>query len=107
MESTTHHVVPTRNYVTIFLILMVLTATTVAVTFVDLGPLNLIIALAIAVTKATLVVLFFMHVKYSSALTKLFIISALIMCGILVLLTGADYISRNWLPQPEQWEANQ
>ena len=63
------HVVPTRVYYLIFAILMVCTALTVGIAFVDLGPLNIVAALAIAVFKATLVVLFFMHVKYSTRLT--------------------------------------
>ena len=60
---------------------MVLTVITVAVAFVDLGNLNVVVALAVAVLKATLVVLFFMHVKYSPTLTKLVVISSIVWLG--------------------------
>ena len=60
------HIVPLRTYYLIFLTLIVCTAITVAVAFVDLGPMNVVVAMTIAVLKATLVVLFFMHVKYST-----------------------------------------
>jgi cytochrome c oxidase subunit 4 len=63
------HVVPVRVYLVVFAILLALTALTTWVAFVDLGRLNVVIMLAIAVVKATLVVLFFMHVRYSSGLT--------------------------------------
>ena len=63
------HIVPTRVYYIIFLMLMVCTGLTVWVSYFDLGPLNTIVALAIAIFKAVLVVLFFMHVKYSLKLT--------------------------------------
>ena len=68
MQGATH-LVPIRIYLTIFAILMVLTAVTVSVSFLDLGPFNTVVALVIAVTKAVLVVLFFMHARYSSRLT--------------------------------------
>ena len=63
-ENAQHHVVPTKIYYAIFATLMVLTGVTVAVAYVDLGPLNTVVALAIACFKALIVVLFFMHVKY-------------------------------------------
>ena len=66
-----HHIVSPKVYATILLALLVGTALTVWASYIDLGILNPIIALGIACTKATLVVLFFMHVKYSSKLTKL------------------------------------
>ena len=63
------HIVPTRVYYTIFVLLMICTALTVSIAYFDLGPLNTIMALAIAMFKAVLVVLFFMHVKYATRLT--------------------------------------
>jgi cytochrome c oxidase subunit 4 len=75
---------------------MVGTALTVWVSFIDLGVWNPVIALAIACTKATLVVLFFMHVKYSTKLTKLTVISGLFTFMALIGMTLADYISRAW-----------
>ena len=65
------HVVPVRVYLVVFAILLVLTAVTTWVAFIDLGRLNVVIMLVIAVVKATLVVLFFMHVRYSTRLTWL------------------------------------
>jgi len=94
------HISPKSSYYTIFGSLMVLTAVTVSVAFLNLGVLNFPVALSIAILKATLVILFFMHVKYSSKLTKL-------ICGVsfffLVLLFGltmTDYLSRGWFVAP-------
>jgi cytochrome c oxidase subunit 4 len=88
------HISPKSTYYAIFGALMVLTAVTVAVAFVNLGALNFPVALAIAITKATLVVLFFMHVKYSSQLTKLFVGMAFFFLFVLFGLTLTDYLSR-------------
>jgi cytochrome c oxidase subunit IV len=90
------HVVPTRVYYLIFGILMVCTALTVAIAFVDLGPLNIVAALAIAVFKATLVVLFFMHVKYSTRLTWAVVVGSVFWLAILIVLTMGDYLTRPW-----------
>ena len=89
-------VVPKRVYYTIFGILMLCTYLTVQIAFFDLGVFNIVAALAIAVFKATLVVLFFMHVKYGSRLTKLIVGAAFFFLGILLSLTMADYLSRGW-----------
>ena len=88
------HVAPKSTYIAIFATLMVLTAVTVGVAFVNLGIFNPVVALAIAVFKATLVVLFFMHVKYSSRLTKLTVATALFFLAILMLETMMDYATR-------------
>jgi cytochrome c oxidase subunit 4 len=99
-----NHIVPLRVYFTIFAALMVLTAVTVWVAFMDLGtiwgPLNSVIALSIATLKATLVVLFFMHVRYSSRLTALAIAAGLFWLAIFIALTMNDYLSRAWLSTP-------
>jgi cytochrome c oxidase subunit 4 len=94
------HISPKSLYYTIFGALMVLTAVTVLAAFVNLGNLNFPIALGIATVKATLVVLFFMHVKYSSRMTKLVIMCSLFFLTILLLETLVDYASRGWLPGP-------
>ena len=94
------HVSPLKVYIGIFLTLMVLTAITVAVAYVNLGQLNKVVAMGIASLKATLVVLYFMHVKYASRLTKLVVISGLFFLGILLSLTMADYSSREWVNPP-------
>lgn len=94
------HVSPKSTYYTIFGTLMALTAVTVFVAFVNLGMLNFPVALTIAIFKATLVVLFFMHVKYSSRLTKLVCGSAFFFLLILFTLTLSDYLSREWYTSP-------
>ena len=90
------HILPKRIYYTIFAILMLCTYLTVQIAFLDLGPLNVIGALAIAVFKATLVVLFFMHVKYSTRLTWAVVLGAVFWLGILLTLTLTDYATRPW-----------
>jgi cytochrome c oxidase subunit 4 len=92
------HVVPRSVYFAVFGALMVLTATTTAVSFVDLGPWNTVVALAIAFFKATLVVLFFMHVKYSPRLTQITVGGGLLWLAILILITLSDFMTRGWLP---------
>ena len=95
MSST--HVVPVRIYLLVFASLLVLTAKTVGAAFTDLGPLNNLVAMGIAVLKATLVILFFMHVRYSTRLTTLVILSGLFGLAIMVGLTFVDYATRGWL----------
>jgi cytochrome c oxidase subunit 4 len=92
------HVSPKSVYYSIFGALMVLTAVTVGAAFVNLGLLNFPVALAIAIIKATLVVLFFMHVKYSSRLTKLVVVTSLFFLFILLAETFMDYASRGLMP---------
>ena len=94
------HISPKPMYYAIFGSLMVLTALTVAIAFVDLGVLNFPVALSIAILKATLVILFFMHVKYSSSLTKLICGGAFFFLFILFSLTMTDYLSRGWFVAP-------
>ena len=92
------HVSPKRMYFTIFGALMFFTALTVGVAFVDLGVLNFPVALGIAITKATLVILFFMHVIHSSRLTKLIVATGFFFLLVLFGLTLTDYLSRGWMP---------
>jgi cytochrome c oxidase subunit 4 len=89
------HIVPPKIYVGIFLSLMVLTAATVAAAYVNLGPFNIVIALAIASLKATLVVLYFMHARYSPMRTQLVIICAVFWLAIMLALTLSDYVTRD------------
>ena len=91
-----HHISPTRTYYVIFGTLMVMTAVTVLVAFINIGILNFPIALTIAIFKATLVILFFMHAKYSSRLTKLIVGGAFFFLAILLTMTMTDYLSRGW-----------
>jgi cytochrome c oxidase subunit IV len=94
------HISPKGLYWGIFGALMVLTAVTVGVAFLPLGVLNFPVAITIAVTKATLVVLYFMHVKYSSRLTKMIVGMALFFLFTMFGLTLTDYLSRGWLSSP-------
>jgi cytochrome c oxidase subunit IV len=89
-----HHVVPLMIYYVIFGILMVLTGVTVGVAYIDLGRWNTVAALAIACFKAMIVVLYFMHVKYSTRLIKLTVIAGLYWMGIMFALTLGDYLTR-------------
>jgi cytochrome c oxidase subunit 4 len=89
------HIVPPKVYVGIFLSLMVLTAATVAAAYVNLGPFNIVIALAIASVKGTLVVLYFMHARYSPRRTHLVIICAVFWLAIMLALTLSDYVTRD------------
>lgn len=90
------HIVSPGIYLVILFALLLGTALTVWASYVDLGLWNPVIALAIATTKAVLVVLYFMHVKYSTKLTKLTIIAGIFMFLTLISMTLADYISRAW-----------
>jgi cytochrome c oxidase subunit 4 len=85
-------------YIKVYLLLMLGLAATVAVAYVPLGSMNLPVALAIAFAKATLVVLFFMHVLYSPRLTWIAVFAGLVWLAILLVLVGADYASRDWIP---------
>jgi cytochrome c oxidase subunit 4 len=94
------HISPKSTYYAIFAALMLGTAITVAVAFVNLGSFNFPVAIGIAITKATLVILFFMHAKYSSRLTKLFVGTAFFFLAILLGLTMTDVLSRGLKTYP-------
>lgn len=91
------HISPTRLYIAIFAALMVLTVVTILVARINLGALNFPVAISIAIVKATLVILFFMHLKYSSKLTKLVLATGFFFLLILFTLTLTDYLSRGWM----------
>jgi cytochrome c oxidase subunit 4 len=92
------HITSRKTYLFVFLALLVLLAATVGAAFVNLGPFNLVLALIIAGVKAALVVLFFMHVRSSDSLTRIFAAAGLIWLLILVGLTLTDYLTRSWDP---------
>jgi cytochrome c oxidase subunit 4 len=94
------HIAPTRIYYTIFGALLGLTAITVVVAYIDLGALNNVVALGVAVAKATLVVLYFMHVRYSSRLTWIVLGSGVFWLGAMIAFTLADPLTRGWLVPP-------
>jgi cytochrome c oxidase subunit IV len=92
---STEHVISSKLYIGIWAALMCLTVITARVSFVDLGSFNTVVALVIATAKALLVVLFFMHVKYTSEkLTRMVIVAALFWLCILLFLSLADYSTR-------------
>ena len=99
-EEYQEHVVPYTVYLAVFGALLVLTVVTVAVAFFDLGNLNVAVALTVAVVKATLVVLFFMHVRYASTITKLVVVASLVWLGFLFFITLSDYLTRGWMMPP-------
>ena len=92
------HVIPLKIYWGIFFALVALTGVTVGVAYIDLGAFNLFVALGVAGVKATLVVLYFMHVKYSERLIGLFMIGGVFWLCIMLLFLLTDYMSRGWLP---------
>jgi len=91
------HVTSKKTYFAIFGALLALTYLTVAVARIDLGPFNTIVALSIAVSKAVLVVLFFMHVRYSTRLTKLVVVGGFVWLALLIGFTMADVATRGWI----------
>ena len=94
MGDAGHHGPSRRTYLAIFTALVVLTVITVRVAFIDLGVMNTVVMLGVAVTKATLVVLYFMHVRYSSRLIWVVVSAGLVWLIILLSLTMSDYLTR-------------
>ncbi len=101
----TQPVVPPRVYWAVFGVLLVLTLITTGVAFLDLGVLNIVVAMTIAVGKASLVVLYFMHVRHSARLTWVFIGAGVLWLAILMALTLSDVLTRHWLPVNAPWAA--
>ena len=94
----TEHIVTKKQYAYVFGILLVLTLLTTGIGMIDLGPINVVVALVIATIKALLVVLFFMHIYWSNRLNKLAIVSGVAWLILLLWLTLADFATRRWLP---------
>lgn len=88
------HVSSTKTYFAVFFALMVLTLVTVLVAQVDLGEANTLVAMAVAVTKALLVIWFFMHVKYGTRMTKLTALSGFVWLALMILIIMSDYAGR-------------
>lgn len=101
---TTHtHVPRVRTLILVWVALMCATGLTTGVSYVELGWMNIVIALLIAVTKASLVAWIFMGVRYTTNLTKLFVVAGLVWLSILILITFSDYSTRSWVYQPQPW----
>ena len=91
------HVAPKSLYYSVFLALLIGTALTVAVAFVDLGAMNNVVMLTIACVKALLVILFFMHVRWGTRLTWVVVASGFFWLLILFSLTMSDFVTRGWI----------
>ena len=98
------HIMEKKIYYAVFGALMVLLAATVLIAYIHLGKLNFIAAVSIAVVKAVLIILYFMHVRYSSRLLWIFVGAGFFWLGILFALSFSDYLTRGWLPLPTGWE---
>ncbi len=94
------HVVQPKTYYAIFAVLIVLALATTFIAFLDLGKFNAIVAFLIATIKASLVVLFFMHIRYERRLTFVFAVAGFCWLAIFLVLTFGDYLTRGWLPAP-------
>lgn len=92
----TEHIVPQKTYVVIFGALLTLTLVTVLAALVDLGRLNVIVAITIAVIKALLVILYFMQVRYGSRFTWIFVGAGFFWLALLLALTMSDFLTRSW-----------
>jgi len=99
-DHTEHHVVPKKIYFAVFFALIVLTWVTTLVSRVDLGKWNIFVALAIAIIKASIVALFFMHVWYSTRLTKMIVMCAVFWLILLLFITMTDIWTRSWMGVP-------
>lgn len=99
---TTQTIIP-RMYVAVFAALATLTLVTTGVAYIDLGVFNPVVALTIAVVKATLVVLFFMHVWFRGKLTWVFIGAGVLWLAFLIAFTLSDAVTRPWIPIPTPW----
>ena len=94
------HVVPAKLYARVFGLLVLLALLTTGVAYINLGRFSIVAALTIAIVKMVLVILFFMHVRWSSKLTWVFVGAAFAWLMILIGLSFTDYISRYWMPAP-------
>jgi len=97
------HVPKVNILVGVWASLIVLTILTTLISHVDLGAFNIVAALLIALVKASLVVWIFMGVRFTTSLTKLFVVAGIVWLGILILLTYSDYSSRHWTYHPKPW----
>jgi len=100
MANTEIHIITLRTYLIVYAALIVLLFATVGGAMLPLGTLHLPVAMTIAVIKAVMIVLIFMHVYYSEALTKIVSVAALFWAALLLAITLADYFSRGWLDIP-------
>jgi cytochrome c oxidase subunit IV len=103
--SSGPHIVPVKVYVAVWVSLLLLTGLTTGVAYIDLGVFNTVAALVIAVAKMMLVVLFFMHMKYTPGIPRIVIVAALFWLGLMMSITLADEKTRDWTPKAQPWAA--
>ena len=101
--SVAPHVIPLRVLASVFAALVALLILTLAVAFVHWGAFNPLIAMAIAAAKATLIVLYFMEVRYSSRLTMVMVCGSLVWLALLLVITMSDYVSRHLVGMGQPW----
>ncbi|MGA8027050.1 MAG: cytochrome C oxidase subunit IV family protein [Bryobacteraceae bacterium] len=99
----TAHIPKVKTLVLVWITLVILTWTTSRVSEIELGEWNVVVALLIALIKASLVVWIFMGVRYTTTLTRLFVVAGLVWLCIMLLLTFSDYHTRGWTYQAQPW----
>ena len=97
------HIVPVKTYLYTFVALLFLAGLTTAVAFVDLGRFNTVIAMGIALVKMILVLLIFMHLRYSAKLVRVVFIAGFFWLGIMIALSLSDELTRGWEIVPKAW----
>jgi cytochrome c oxidase subunit IV len=102
-EESTPHIVPVSVYIAVWAALLALTALTTGVAYIDLGVFNTVVALLIAGIKMMLVVLFFMHVKYTTGMPRIVMVAAIFWLGLMMSFTLADELTRGWTPFGRPW----
>lgn len=95
------HITPRRTYIFVWIALLILTFATTEIATLDLGAFSVYVALTIAVIKALLVILFFMHVSHSRGITIVYVVAGFVWLAILLAFTLTDYLTRHW-PQPDR-----
>lgn len=102
MTTHTHtegnHITGNKTYIIVWLVLMVLTAVTVYVSYINFGTLNIVIALVVASIKATIVALYFMHLKFEDSITWVFALFPLSLLALLIAMTMTDMFTRTVVP---------
>ena len=97
------HIPSARILVAVWFALVCLTWTTVGISYIELGEWNVVVALIIALIKVSLVAWIFMGVRFSSKLTRLFVVAGLVWLTIMIIITSGDYATRQWDYQPQPW----
>lgn len=102
-KESPRHLVPAKVYITVWIALLIFTGLTTGVAYIDLGVFNTVVALLIAGIKMMLVVLFFMHVKWTTGMSRIVMVAAVFWLGIMMAFTVADEITRGWTPYGHPW----